>query len=291
MEDQVAMNEAIAKAVAEATRVTIQTFSEVQSQRSGGQQGPKLGGPALKEPQLNWEATDKYMEMKAFILEVRNILSMYAQEQDKIAMVMNWLGRKGLHYLESLTEAEKQACNTPQGLFDTLAAKFKPQFNETIKSLQFRKLYRFDSESAEEWMGRLQIAVVECNYKEVDRQLKEQFIHGLNDRAMLDEVVRELMAKNSSKQTNSEDVLLWARQIEDQRAQAAILSDITKAQKSDKVKVVQKPKNSQEIGTTSQAYQKHPCKYCGEVMHPGSVQHMGKHAPVAGKWVTSRRYA
>ena len=37
MEDQVAMNEAIAKAVAEATRVAIQAFTEVQSQRSVGQ--------------------------------------------------------------------------------------------------------------------------------------------------------------------------------------------------------------------------------------------------------------
>ena len=49
-----------------------------------------------------------------------------AQEQDKIAIVKNWLGRKGLHYLENLTEGEKQACNTLQGLFDTLAAKFRP---------------------------------------------------------------------------------------------------------------------------------------------------------------------
>ena len=134
-----------------------------------------------------------------------------AQEQDKITMVKNWLGRKGLHYLESLTEAEKHACDTLQGLFHTLATKFKPQFNETIKSLQFRKLYRFEGESAEEWMGRLRIAAAECNYKEIDRQLKEQFIHGLNDKTILDEVVRELMAKNSSKQMNSEDVLLWAR--------------------------------------------------------------------------------
>ena len=30
-------------------------------------------------------------------------------------------------------------------------------------------------------MGRLCIAAVECNYQEVDGQLKEQFIHGLND--------------------------------------------------------------------------------------------------------------
>ena len=57
------------------------------------------------------------------------------QEQDKIAIVKNWLGRKGLHYIESLTEGEKQACSTLQGLFVTLAAKFRPQFNETIKLL------------------------------------------------------------------------------------------------------------------------------------------------------------
>ena len=88
MEDQVAMNEVIAKAVAEATRVGIQAIAEVQSQRSKGQQGPKLTGPALKQPQFNWEATNKNTEWKAFVLEVRNIISMYnAQEQDKIAMV------------------------------------------------------------------------------------------------------------------------------------------------------------------------------------------------------------
>ena len=123
----------------------------------------------LKQPQFNWEAADKYSEWKAFTLEVRNVLSTYnTQEQDKIALVKNCLGRKGLHYIESLTEAEKQACSTLQGLFDTLAKKFRPQFNETIKSLQFRKLYRFEGESAEEWMGRLYVAVAECNYKEID---------------------------------------------------------------------------------------------------------------------------
>ena len=116
-----------------------------------------------------------------------------------------------LHYLESITEAKKHACNTLQGLFDTLAAKFKPQFNETIKLLQCRKLYRLKGESTEEWMGRLQIAVAECNYKEVDKQLKEQFIHGLNDRVMLDEIVRELMAKIAVNRLNSEDVLLWGQ--------------------------------------------------------------------------------
>ena len=186
------MNEAIAKAVVEATWVMIQAFVKKQSQRPKGQWGPKLGGPALRQPQFNWEAMDKYTKWKEFILEVRNMLPTYNdQDQDKIAIVKNWLGRRGLHYLESLTEAEEWECDTLQGLFDTLSAKFKPHFNETIKSLQFRKLYKFEGKSAEEWMGRLWVAAAECNY----RELKEQFIHGLNDKSMLHEVIRELKAK------------------------------------------------------------------------------------------------
>ena len=88
MEDQSLMNEVIMKAVAVATRVMTQAIIETQTQRSEGQQGPKLGGPALKQPQFNWKATDKYTEWKAFILKIRNVLSTYnVQEQDKIAIV------------------------------------------------------------------------------------------------------------------------------------------------------------------------------------------------------------
>ena len=90
--------------------------------------------------------------------------------------------------------AEKETCNTLEGLFERLTNMFESQFNETIKSLPFRKLYRYDNENVEEWMGRLQVAAVECNYQEVDRQLKEQFIHGLNDKCMLEVIIKELTA-------------------------------------------------------------------------------------------------
>ena len=56
-------------AMNKATRVTVQTLPEVQNQRSEDQRGHKLGSPVLKQPQFNWEATDKYMEWKAFRLE------------------------------------------------------------------------------------------------------------------------------------------------------------------------------------------------------------------------------
>ena len=68
-----------------------------------------------------------------------------------------------------------------EGLFKTLTNNFKLQYNETTKLLQFGKLYRYEDENVEEWMGRLWVVAVECSYQEVERQLKEQFIHGLND--------------------------------------------------------------------------------------------------------------
>ena len=79
----------------EATRIMIQTMVEMKSRTAENQWGPKLGSPVLKQPQFNWEVPDKYSEWKAFILEVKNVLSKYnVQEHDKIAIVKNWLAER-----------------------------------------------------------------------------------------------------------------------------------------------------------------------------------------------------
>ena len=222
------MSKLIVKAVAEAMRITIQAMVERLLRMAENQQGSKIGCPLLKQPQFNWDVADKYSEWKAFILKVKNVLSTYnTPEHDKIAIVKNWLGRKGLYYIQSITEAEKLACNILQGLFDTLSTKFWLQFNETIKLLQFRKLCRSEDKNAEEWMGWLHMAAAECGYKEIDRQLKEQFIHGLNNKIMLDKITREL---------TSEDVLAWAKRVKSQRVQASMLNDITETKAFNKVK-------------------------------------------------------
>ena len=62
----------------------------------------------MKQPTFNWDAEDKYSELKTFRLEVNNILSTYnTQQMQQWAVVKNWLGRKGLQFLETLTNAEK----------------------------------------------------------------------------------------------------------------------------------------------------------------------------------------
>ena len=201
------------------------------------------------------------------------------QEHNKIAIVKNWLGRKWLHYIESITEAEKQACSTLQGLFDTLSAMFWPQLNEMINFLQFRKLSRVEDESAVEWMGHLCMAAAECGYKEIDRQLKEQFIHGLNDKVMLDEIIRELTSK-SSEQTTSEDVLVWAKRVEAQRVQASVLNDITETKTFDKVKKEPEPKNTWGRKANITTHQRWLCRYC-------RGGHAPRQCPAYGKMCTA----
>ena len=161
---------------------------------------------------------------------------------DKLVLVKNWMGRKGLQYLEMLTTAEKETCNTLEGLFETLCNKFKPQCNETIKLLQFRKLYRYKDENVKEGTGRLYVAAVECNYQEIDRQLKEQFIHGLNDKHMLEEIIKELTATSNDDHIMSWGVLAWAKRVEAQRAQTAVLDTVTESRQFDKIKNSKKTK-------------------------------------------------
>ena len=62
----------------------------------------------MKQPTFDWNVQDQYSELKTFQLEVNNILSTHNTPQtDKLVLVKNWLGRKGLQYLETLTTAER----------------------------------------------------------------------------------------------------------------------------------------------------------------------------------------
>ena len=66
--------------------------------------------------------------------------------------------------------------------------------------------YQVEGENVEEWMGRLCVVAVECKYRELDRQLKEQFICGLNDECMLEEIIIEVMVTNIDDQTRAKNI-------------------------------------------------------------------------------------
>ena len=112
-------------------------------------------------------------------------------------------------------------------------------------------------------MGSL--ASVWCNYQEVDRQLKEQFIHGLNDKYMLQEIIKQLMATNNNDHITSGGMLAWAKMMEMQRAQAVVLDSFTESKQFDKIKVSDKARHNKTRGPVKWATQQGPCRYCGGV--------------------------
>ena len=48
------MSKAIARAVADATRIALQTMLEAQAERTHDGSGPKVGSPTMKQPTFNW---------------------------------------------------------------------------------------------------------------------------------------------------------------------------------------------------------------------------------------------
>ena len=125
------ITEAIAQTAAEAARPVVQAMAVAGAENSPRQEGtlnvgPKIGRPRMKQPTLNWEAEDKYTELKNARLEVNNVFKSYNMPQtEKITIIKNWLCRKDLQLLETLTQSEHERCNTMEGLFTTLNSRFK----------------------------------------------------------------------------------------------------------------------------------------------------------------------
>ena len=56
--------------------------------------------------------------------------------------------------------------------------------------------------------------MVECQYKEYDRLLIEQFISGLNDNDMIDEILKEVATLEDIEHAMHEHMLIWAYRVE-----------------------------------------------------------------------------
>ena len=65
--------------------------------------------------------------------------------------------------------------------------------------LQYCKLIRGQNGNETEWMGYLKIKADKCGYIDKYRRLKEQFINGINDNNIMNEIIIELMTLKKDK--------------------------------------------------------------------------------------------
>ena len=90
------------------------------------------------------------MEVRTFLIN-----SYIAQENEKVPIIIKWLGCEEAMFVQTFNNNEQEKCKTSSGLFEVLSEKLKPQHNETVSSLRYSKQIREEKENAEEWMGHL----------------------------------------------------------------------------------------------------------------------------------------
>ena len=174
------------------------------------------------------------MELRNIRLEVGNILQSYnVNNTEKITIIKKWLGRQGLQFTETLTQAKQELCNTVHGLFHTL------KINCTCNIMKWQNPSNIanwiDKVVPEKWMGRLRIAVAEYNYKELDRQLKE--------------IIHELTTMTETSAVTSEQMLAWARWVEVWWSQSAVLDSLKQIKGFDTIKSERVEQKSNKTNT------------------------------------------
>ena len=82
-----------------------------------------------------------------------------------------------------------------------LSNKMKPHHNHIILSLQYQKLCRKGNESVQEWMGRVWTKVAMCKYRQPNRLLAQQFVVGIKDDDITDDLLKEVTILERIKET------------------------------------------------------------------------------------------
>ena len=95
-----------------------------------------------------------------------------------------------------------------------------------------------------EWIKRVRVAAEKCKYQELNRQLKEQFIHGINNQYIQRKKDSNFNTMNKSTEVTSDQVLMWTKQEEALRTKAL-----------------------EAFQTESKMRQASPCRYCRSI-HP-----------------------
>ena len=116
---------------------------------------PRSGHPALWKT-YNWLKRDRYSKLCNFKTGIKNIFmtnNYNMQGSEKVPIILTWLGWEKPRFVQTLNDEDQAKCKTSMGFFKMLCDKFKPQYNETILSLEHYTIAMEKNENAKERMG------------------------------------------------------------------------------------------------------------------------------------------
>ena len=90
-------------------------------------------GPVLRQSMSDQKVANKFQEPCNFEIEVKNIFmtnNYNIQENNRVPIILNWLGWEGLRFMQTLDEEEQEKCRTIMGLFKVLCTSSSPSMTE-----------------------------------------------------------------------------------------------------------------------------------------------------------------
>ena len=98
----------------------------------------KVLGLQLVKPRFDSEAHDKLTETKQFKADCKILFDgplLDLKDKQRAGLIVNWLGREVTQILNSV----EAGINSAEDVFEALEKVFRPESNQTLQDLNFRK--------------------------------------------------------------------------------------------------------------------------------------------------------
>ena len=158
----------------------------------------KFSGLNLAKPRFEWDCADRLTELEHFKEDCRILFEgslADMKDKPKAGLIVNWLGRECAQALKSLeVEADK-----PEEVYEALEKIFRLESNQTLARFKFRSMKQRQSESIDDYMSKLRLALPECKYEnDADELLKDQFLFGVHNKEIQDHLLGEISETDNS---------------------------------------------------------------------------------------------
>ena len=157
----------------------------------------RFSGLNLAKSRFEWDSHDRLTELEHFkedcqILFEDPLLDM--KEKPETGLIINWLGRDAAQVLKSMgVEA-----SSPDEVYE--------KSNQTLARFRFRNMKQDVNQFCDAYMFQLRLALPQCKYKhDSDELLKDQFIFGINNKEIQDQLLGEVSEIDNSVCTLYED--------------------------------------------------------------------------------------
>ena len=108
-----------------------------------------------------------------------SLINMSAER--KCILVQDWLGEEGQKIYDSLDWQEGEDVNDYDLMWTKLETAVRPECNEIVASKKFKERMQKTGETITDFITDLILLVKDCNYVDEDRQIRDQFVYGIND--------------------------------------------------------------------------------------------------------------